>query len=171
VCGFAADVDDHWPPLSVRLEGYLLPICQPCNDSIGAKEPVDLRKRIATGRDQLKETQSNRYDPTWNAESYLEQLDRNSELMWVFNKAEFIKHCLSKHLALSLSNINDNRIAAIKETAIVSYEKKVELRHIMTFMPELKPGEIRRKGIVDTMLELWDKKYASPALTEESDDE
>lgn len=67
-CGETATTDEHFPPHSLTLRGWIFPACFECNVLAGVKFPTDLARRIAYVKARLK----NRYardlrHPHWSA--------------------------------------------------------------------------------------------------------
>jgi hypothetical protein len=53
-CGLVATTEDHFPPVSHSLRGYLLPACAECNGLAGTNHPTNLKKRIAYVKEKLE---------------------------------------------------------------------------------------------------------------------
>lgn len=53
-CGMVATTEDHFPPISYSLRGFLLPACSECNTFAGTSYPTNLAKRIEYVKERLK---------------------------------------------------------------------------------------------------------------------
>lgn len=52
-CGMLADTEDHFPPLSVSISGFLLPACRLCNNLASTLYPFDFQARVRHVQEEL----------------------------------------------------------------------------------------------------------------------
>lgn len=76
-CGETAECDDHFPPLSAGLRGFLLPACKECNALAGTDHPHNFSARAALVHAKIRNKYKRLVDtPNWS-EDELKELGKN----------------------------------------------------------------------------------------------
>jgi len=76
-CGEIATQDEHFPPMSYSLHGYILPACAECNSLAGTNYPTDFVNRASRVKERLRNRYQHQMEtPDWSQEE-IDEFGRN----------------------------------------------------------------------------------------------
>jgi len=92
-CGEIATQDEHFPPMSYSLRGYILPACAECNSFDWSQEEIDEfgRNLKAEVLKWEKTTRIAKERIAWNAISYLASIDQCNDFVQTYAEEDFLE--------------------------------------------------------------------------------
>lgn len=107
-CGEIASTDEHFPPASYGLHGFILPACRECNSVVGTNYPTDFEGRAEYAKERIRKRHAKELRlPDWS-ESEIAELKynlRKGVLIWQRQK-EIAKQRLAWNALAYLTSID-----------------------------------------------------------------
>jgi len=114
-CGALADTEDHFPPVSETMSGFLLPCCRECNSLAGSMHGRNFWERVKQVKAKLKKRHERDLRvPNWSSEE-LDEMghDMQRDIKLCLDKRRIVQSRLAWNVEGYLASIGHGRNSAL----------------------------------------------------------